>query len=156
MNGRVKYWFLLAASMGFVSCANQDKSLMVKQFYLRDEVDKESVEPMIRAEKNRALYGAVSMEERKQRLGQYYTVLWNDPEGVGSAPAVVTFEFQQGGSGSVIKKRTQTFDASNDSGKAVFSVIGDDYFKSGKVLTWKITLSRGARVVSSKQSYLWE
>lgn len=129
---------------------------MVKQFYLRDEIDKENVEPMIRAEKNRALYGAVSMEERKQRLGQYYTVLWNDPPGAGNGEVEVVFEFQQGGSGSKIKKRSHRFPAGDHSGKAVFSVIGDDYFKGGKVLTWKVSLLRGGRVLATKQSYLWE
>lgn len=129
---------------------------MVKQFYLRDEIDKENVEPMIRAEKNRALYGAVSMEERKQRLGQYYTVLWNDHAGAGNGEVEVVFEFQQGGSGSMIKKRSHRFAAGDSTGKAVFSVIGDDYFKGGKVLTWKISLMRGGRVLATKQSYLWE
>ncbi len=141
--------------MGFGSCAGPDNLLTVKQFYVRDEKDDQDIEPMIRAEKNRIFHGAVSMEERRGRLGQYYTVLWNDSEGAGSSHTVV-FEFQQGGSGSLIKKRTVSFANGDASGKAAFSVIGDDYFKSGKVLAWKISLLRGKEVISTKQSYLWQ
>lgn len=110
---------------------------------------------MVRMEKERRLRGAVSMEERRGRLGQYYTMLWNDQAGAGSAPVEVLFEFQQGGSASKIKRRTMGFPASDKSGKAEFSVIGDDYFKGGRVLAWKATLSRGPKVLATRQSYLW-
>ena len=141
--------------MGLGACAGPDNGLTVKQFYVRDQKDDQSIDPMVRAEKNRIFYGAVSMEERRSRLGQYYTVLWNDADGAGS-PHTVVFEFQQGGSGSQIKKRTVSFSGGESSGKAVFSVIGDDYFKGGKVLAWKISLVRGKEVISTKQSYLWQ
>lgn len=144
------------AAMVLSSCASHDKTLVVKQFYLRDEKDSNDDEPMIRAEKNLLLYGAVSMEERRQRLGQYYTALWEDPAGAGSGEVEVVFEFQQGKTGSQIKRRTVQFDSSEKSGKAAFSVIGDDYFKGGRALAWKISLLRGGRVLDTKQSYLWE
>jgi hypothetical protein len=156
LNGFVKYWYLLLAAMVLSSCASHDKALIVKQFYLRDERDAKDDEPMIRGEKNLLLYGAVSMEERKQRLGQYYTALWEDRAGAGSGEVEVVFEFQQGKTGSQIKRRTVKFDSSEVSGKAVFSVIGDDYFKSGRALAWKISVLRGGKVLDTKQSYLWE
>lgn len=111
---------------------------------------------MIRGEKNRRLHGAISMEERKKLLGQYYTILWNDAEGVGSGPVTVRFDYQQGSSGSRIKSRSETFSSDTTSGKAEFSVVGDDYYKNGKVITWKATLSRGGKTLGTKQSYLWE
>lgn len=150
----MKFGYLLVAALGLGACAGPDKLLTVKQFYVRDQEDNNNVDPMVRAEKNRIFHGAVSMEERRGRLGQYYTVLWNDADGAGSGHTVV-FEFQQGGSGSRIKKREVSFPAGEDSGKAVFSVIGDDYFKGGKVLVWKISLLRGKEVISTRQSYLW-
>jgi hypothetical protein len=156
LNGPVKYWYLLVAAIGLGACAGPEKSLTVKQFYLRDQEDVSNDEPFIRGEKSKFLYGAVSMEERKGRLGQYYTVLWSDKAGTGSGEAEVVFEFQQGKSGSLIKKRVSKFSADNSEGKAEFSVIGDDYFKGGKVLSWKISLLRGGKVVSTKQSYLWK
>ena len=156
MNGAVKYCGLLLVALVLGSCAGTDKTLTVKQFYLRDQNDNDRDDPMVRGEKNRILYGAVSMAERKDRLGQYYTVLWNDADGVGNGEVEVLFEFQQGKTASKIKKRSQTFPASDPSGKAVFSVIGDDYFKSGKVLAWRVTVSRGGRTLDQERSYLWK
>ena len=112
----MKYWYLLVAAIGLGACAGPEKSLTVKQFYLRNQEDVTSDEPFIRGEKSKFLYGAVSMAERKNRLGQYYTVLWSDKEGTGSGEVQVVFEFQQGKSGSQIKKRVSTFSADNREG----------------------------------------
>ena len=128
----------------------------MKQFYLRDQVEDDLDDPMMRGEKSRLLHGAVTMAERSDRLGQYYTVLWNDADGAGSGPVEVRFDYRQGASGSRIKTRSETFSAKTPSGKAVFSVIGDDYSKRGKVISWKVTLLRDGRALSSKQSYMWE
>lgn len=111
---------------------------------------------MVRMEKERHLRGAVSMEERRARLGQYYTLVWDDPEGVGQGNARLLLEYQQGGSGSRVKKMVRDFPASESHGVAEFAVIGDDYFKNGKVLAWKASLQRGGRTLATKQSYLWQ
>jgi hypothetical protein len=152
----VKHWYLFLFLLGLGACAGPDSHLTVKQFYLRDQVEDDLEDPMMRGEKSRILHGAVSMAERRDRLGQYYTILWNDANGVGSAPVEIRFDYRQGGSASRIKTRSETFSADTSSGKAVFSVIGDDYFKRGKVIGWKVTLLRGGKVLSTKQSYLWE
>jgi hypothetical protein len=111
---------------------------------------------MVRMEKGRRLRGAVSMEERRQRLGQYFTVLWSDPGGAGSGGVEVHFEYQQGASASRIKRMSRSFPASDTSGTAEFAVIGDDYFKGGKVLAWRASVRRGGRELASRQSYLWK
>ncbi|RYD38557.1 MAG: hypothetical protein EOP87_01355 [Verrucomicrobiaceae bacterium] len=152
----MKHWYLLLSLLGLGACAGPDSHLTVKQFYLRDQVEDDLDDPMLRGEKSRLLHGAVSMEERRGKLGQYYTVLWNDADGAGSGPVEVRYDYRQGSSGSRIKTRSETFSAETSSGKAVFSVIGDDYFKRGKVIGWKVTLLRGSRVLSTKQSYMWE
>ena len=61
---------------------------------------------MVRQEKLRRLYGAVSIEERKAKLGQYYTTLWSLPESIGSDREII-FHYQQGGSGSLVKTMTR-------------------------------------------------
>ncbi len=111
---------------------------------------------MVRMEKERRLRGAVSMAERKERLGQYYTVLWSDRDGVGTGEVEVIFEYQQGATASLVKHMTKNFKASDESGKAEFAVIGENYFKNGKVLAWKATVRRGKQVVATRQSYLWQ
>lgn len=110
---------------------------------------------MVRMETLRRLHGAVTAVERRDRLGQYYTLIWNDPAGVGQGEVEVVFQYQQGASASQVKRMSKKFPASDASGTVEFAVIGDDYLTRGKVLTWKATVLRGGREVASKQSYLW-
>ena len=130
--------------------------LVVKQFLLRDQVRDRDEEPMVRMEKERRLRGAVSMEERHQRLGQYYTLLWSDPAGAGQGPVEVVFQYQQGASASRVKRMTKEFPASDAAeGIAEFAVIGDDYFTNGRVLAWQATVLRDGREFASRRSFLW-
>ena len=111
---------------------------------------------MVRMEKERRLRGAVSMAERRERLGQYYTLRWNDPAGAGQGAVTLTFEYQQGATASRVKKMVANFPSAEGSGTTEFAVIGEDYFTGGKVLAWKATLERGGRVIASRRSYLWQ
>lgn len=129
---------------------------MVKQFKMRDQERDNADEPLVRMEKERHLLGAVTMEQRRQRLGQYYTILWHDPTGVGQGNPRVVFQYQQGATASLVKRMTKDFPSSAAEGTAAFAVIGDDYFKNGKVLAWKATLLRGDRELASRRSYLWQ
>lgn len=142
--------FLLGA------CAGPPEALVVKQFQLRDQTRDRIDEPMVKMEKERRLHGAVSMAERRDRLGQYYTLLWNDPAGAGQGEVELIFQYQQGASASRVKQMIKTFPSAESKGSAEFAVIGDDYFKGGKVLAWKATLQRGKRVIATRQSYLWQ
>lgn len=141
--------FLLAA------CAGPPETLVVKQYMVRNQEPSESDEPMVKMEKSRRLHGAVSMAERRQRLGQYYTLLWHDPEGVGQGEVEVLFKYQQGASASRVKVMRKTFPADAAEGVAEFAVIGDDYFNNGKVLSWRASVTRGGKELASRQSYLW-
>ncbi len=145
---------LVALLLG--ACAGPPEALVVKQFQLRDQVRNPKDEPMVRMEKERHLHGAVSMAERRQRLGQYYTLLWHDPAGAGHGPVEVVFQYQQGATASLVKHMTKSFPASETKGVADFAVIGDDYFKGGRVLAWKATLRRGGRELATRRSYLWQ
>lgn len=150
----LRYSLLLALFLS--ACAGQRGPLVVKQFQLRDQVPFGTEEPMTRMEKERRLHGAVTMAERRNRLGQYYDVFWRDPAGSNPSPVEVVFEYQQGASASLIKRMSRIFPASGSSGTAEFAVIGDDYFKGGKVLAWKTTFLRGNRIVATRRSYLWQ
>ncbi len=129
---------------------------MVKQFQLRDQDTRSTGEPMVQMEKARRLHGAVSMAERRNKLGQYYTLLWHDPAGADQGEVEVTLQYQQGTTASRVKRMVRCFPAADSQGTAEFAVIGDDYFKGGKVLAWKATLRRGKREIASHQSYLWQ
>ena len=111
---------------------------------------------MVRMEKSRRLLGAVSMEERRNRLGQYYTLDWNDPNGVGQGEVELIFQYQQGATASLVKKMVRSFPSATREGQVEFAIIGEDYFKGGRILAWKATLQRGGKIISTKQSYLWQ
>ena len=145
---------LVALSAVLASCAGDSRKLEVKQFVLRDATSDFNEDPMIRGEKTRRLFGAIGVREQSQRLGQYYTVLWRDE--AGGAPVEVVFEYQQGATGSRIKRSVQKFAPDASSGKAEFNVTGDNYTKGGKVLGWKVSLVRGGQVLDSRKSYLWQ
>jgi len=138
------------------ACAGPREALVVKQFQLRDQESGKTDEPMVKMEKDRRLHGAVSMAERRNKLGQYYTMLWHDPAGVNQGDVEVVFQYQQGATASRVKRMVREFPAADSEGTVEFAVIGDDYFKGGKVLAWKASLQRGKRVIATRQSYLWQ
>lgn len=138
------------------ACAGPRDPLVVKQYLLRDQARDSDDEPMVRMEKERRLRGAISMDERRQRLGQYYSILWSDRQGAGKGQVEVVLEYRQGASASRIKRMTKTFPAFEGEGIAHFAVAGDDYLKNGRVLAWQATLTRGGREIASRRSYLWK
>lgn len=143
-------------SLWLGACAARHGALEVRQFKLRDQRTDYTEDPMVRMEKQRHLRGAVSLEERRQRLGQYFTVLWHDESGTrGDDPIEVLFEYRQGASASRIKRQSRSFPAGTPAGEALFQVTGDDYFKGGRVVSWQTTLRRGQNVIASRRSYLW-
>ncbi|MGL4399368.1 MAG: hypothetical protein ACRCXD_05845 [Luteolibacter sp.] len=151
----MKHFILFLSPLLLGACVGTTRKLEVKQFHFRDETLVSTDEPMIRMEKLRRLHGAVTAIERRERLGQYFTLLWNDSDGVGDGEVEVVFQYQQGASASKVKRMSKRFPASDAAGIVEFAVIGGDYFKGGKVLTWKATVFRGTREIGSKQSYLW-
>lgn len=148
----MKNYFIIALALVLVSCGGSPDALVVKSFTLRDQDSTIENDPMVQNEKMRRLYGAVSVEERKQRLGEYYMVQWNADS---SLEKEIIFQYQQGKSGSRIKRMTRLIPAGTAEGSQEFAVIGDDYFDNGRVLAWKMTLKVGGEDISTKQSYLW-
>lgn len=137
-----------------VSCADRNADpLVVKIHTLRDQNMRGAEDPMVGHEKMRRLFGAISMEERRQRLGQYYTVLWNAD---AATEKEVLFQYLQAGSGSRVKSMRREIAPGTADGKEEFAVIGDDYFENGRVLAWKISLVSGGGTIATEQSYLWE
>jgi uncharacterized protein YcfL len=153
-HGVIRYFSLLAIGL-LVGCTGPHQALTVQQFQLLDQNTLITDEPMVAMEKQRRLHGAVSMAERQNRLGSYYSMYWNDAAGKGTGEVKVTFQYQQGATASQIKQLTQTFPSSDASGTAEFAIIGENYSKHGKVLAWKATLQRGDQVISTRKSYLW-
>ena len=154
--GMTRCLLLLLLLIGLGACARPKEMLVVRQFKVMDAKFPEAGDPMIRCEKERRLYGAISMAEYKARFGSYYTCLWDDPRGAGSGEVELLFEYQQGATASQVKHLLKRFNSSDTSGKAEFAIIGNDYFKNGRILAWKVTLSRGTKVLTTRKSRLWQ
>lgn len=154
---RVKnFLYSLAAVLSLGACTGPTAPLVVKQFQLRDQVVATADERFVRMEKLRRLHGAVSMAERREKLGQYYSLIWSLPPGQATGPAKLIFQYQQGATASRVKRMVKSFPAAETRGTAEFAIIGSDYFKGGKVLAWKATLECGGKAIASRQSYLWQ
>lgn len=149
------FWrYLLLMVFGLVAGCGSPETLEVKPFHIREVGLGNEGEPLIDAEERRRMYGAVGVREQEQRLGQYFSIHWRD-ESLGQ-PVRVKFEYQQASTASKVLVKFQDFDAESREGKAEFAIIGDDYLKGGRVLSWKCTLLRGGQEVASRHSYLWE
>lgn len=149
----MKILSIAVLSVLIIGCAKTSDPLVVKLQTVRDQGMEKEDDPMSRHERVRRFHGAVSMEERRQRLGQYYTILWQADAKVSKE---LLFEYQQAQTGSKIKTMRRQLDAMTGSGKEEFSVIGDDYFNNGRVLTWRVSLIVDGKTIATEQSYLWE
>lgn len=154
---RVLLFGLGVASVSLVSCSSQVENLVVDKFSLRDVKIEGTDVPMVRGDQQKRLYGAVTIADHEARLGQYYEISWClDGKVVeASEPVTVIFRYRQASSGAELKFLSQRYPAGTPRGKVEFNIIGDDYKKGGRVLSWKADLVYGGRVIDSKQSYLW-
>lgn len=156
----MKIWYTLLPCLALASCSNQAKLLEVDKFTLRNTKISDQDVPMVRGDQRKYFFGAVTLEEQRQRLGQYYTLTWDlssKPQFVKHPqPVVLTFYYRQGGTGAQIKRRVQRYTNGEKLGKLEVNIIGDDYLEGGRVLSWRATLQRGNQLLASEQSYLWK
>jgi len=102
---------------------------------------------MVRGDQQRRLYGAITIEEHEARLGQYYEVRW-DLKGKEHLLAQTL--------NSELKVISKQYPTDVTKGKIDFQIIGEDYKTNGRVLAWKAELVIDGKIISSKQSFLWE
>jgi len=102
---------------------------------------------------NKRLFGAVSLEERVLRRGNYYHIRWRRLS--GTAPVQILFEYRQARTGAAVKKKVLTKEASRK-GSGEIVIGGRDYLRDGHVQSWRVRLFDGEKLVATKQSYLWE
>ena len=150
----MRWWFCGLWALVMVSCGSPPDVLTVKQFHLR-EVDVSTGEnEVVRGEKLKRLHGAVSAEEHRDRLGQYFTVRWNGPVGRESEPVRLVFDYRQAATASRVLTLEHDL-AGTAKGTAEFHVAGEAYQKGGRVLAWRLRLFRGGELVETRRSYMW-
>ena len=117
----------------------------------------ENDDQMVRGEVQRYLHGAVTVEERSQKIGQYYHVTWKQSDQLTAGLAgktEVVFEYLQAASGSMVKRIVQRAQSPAHA-DAYFTIAGKDYAKNGRVLAWRVSVHNNGEALGSKQSYLW-
>ena len=127
------------------SCAEQVSRIEhVREVPLKTTVVPAEDVGMHRTQATYLLHGAVSQQQRLQRLGQYYFVTWNDANPEQAATLVMT--------------KSISYPAGRKGGtqNSVFEFIGDEAREKGEILAWKLVLkdNRG-KTISERHSYLW-
>lgn len=147
-------WICGLGALALASCGGPGPGLDVKVFHLRDAGEVREKNEVVRGEHLKRLYGAVSMEERRERLGLYYTVRWNGPVGYETQPVKIVFDYRQAATGAKILTMTRE-EPGTARGSVEFAVTGEAYRKGGRVLAWRMRLYRGGELVDTEYSYLW-
>ncbi|MCW1886947.1 hypothetical protein OKA04_19565 [Luteolibacter flavescens] len=143
----------MISALALWSCGSP-QVLDVRPLHIRDVSTAESDDPMIRGDRMRRFHGAVSVGEKGERMGYTYTILWNEASSPDAGEIV--FEYQQGSTGSRVKKMVHRISDGETSGRAEFAILGKDYREGGRVLAWRCTMYRGGREIASRHSYLWQ
>ncbi len=116
------------------------------------ELEKLTLDPMIRFERERINFGAVTTIDREQRYGHYFTFFWRTSR---QADVIVRLEYRQANLGAYVQAKEQFYKDVKGSVKTDFRVIGDDYRQEGKITGWRAVLIENGRIVALNQSFLW-
>jgi hypothetical protein len=146
------------ASPGFAAEAKPNdliRFIKTKLFFL-DASAKSPLETgqdrYVEFERKRALYGAITPSDQRERYGNYFTFIW---EAKRTADVVMRLEYRQQTLGPMIQMQEIPYRAAHGRLITRFQVTGDDYLQYGRVLAWRVTILEGGRVIAEKRSYLW-
>lgn len=147
--------FCVGAFCLLVSCTTETRLESVREVPIKSAALTGFETGLMWAQITYIMYGARTSAERRERMGQYYYVTWSDAN--PDLPAKLVFDYQQSNTGSKVYTKTIELPAGRSGGeeKNVFTIIGDEYFDKGPVLTWKTRLFIDDRLVSTRKSYLW-
>ena len=110
-----------------------------------------------RANARYAMFRANSARQRKDRIGDYYYLDWYDAE--PAQPVKIVMRYTQAATGSTVLTRTMEMTDPRPkpgSRHTHFFFSGPERAKGGDIMTWRIDLYCGGRLVDHRQSYLWQ
>lgn len=111
----------------------------------------------LRANARYAMYKAHTVNQRKDRLGDYYYLDWYDAE--PQQPVKIVMSYTQALTGAAVLTRTIEFNKPRTkagSRQTQFFFSGPERAKGGDIMSWRIDLYCGGKLVDHRQSYLWE
>lgn len=150
----------LIVLVGLAACASSPKPVgftKVKYYHLKDKdarTESYSIDPMIRFERQHLFHGAVTEEQRHERLGHYYTLSWNAP--ATRSPVTVRFEYRQSRTGERVLTFDQVVTKVREKNKTALRITGESYHRDGRVVAWQATLLQDGRVLDQTRSFLWK
>ena len=149
---------LLLPAAGFAADAKPDgliRFIKAKLFFL-DASPKSPLDTgtdrYVEFERKRALYGAITPSDQRERYGNYFTFMW---EAKRPVDVVMRLEYRQQSLGPMVQTKEIPYRAASGRIITRFQVTGDDYLQYGRVLAWRATIVERGRVVAEKKSYLW-
>lgn len=145
---------MILGALGLFSCSGPRSILEIRHSHLRALALESEVEAL-RGEQWYRFHGAVTAEERRNRLGHYYGVAWRGPEELERLPVRLVFKYRQAATGSEVRQREVSAPA-GFRGKTELQITGPGYLKGGRVVSWHLSYYRGDQLVETRQSYLWE
>jgi hypothetical protein len=133
---------------------NDDFQFRKSQLFLNDpKTFKITDDPMIRFERERINFKAVSQVDRQQRYGNYFTFSWRAAR---KGDITVRLEYRQENLGPYVMAKEVFYKDVKGSVKTEFKVVGDDYLQDGRVVAWRALLIENGRIVGLTQSNLWD
>jgi hypothetical protein len=104
-------------------------------------------------ERTYRMYGAITGADQRQRFGNYFDFFWRVKR---PANVTVRLEYRQEKLRSFLQARELSYPNAKGNYKTEFTVIGDDYFNDGRVISWRCLLIENGHIVAENRSYLWE
>jgi hypothetical protein len=154
-----RLFLLVLLCSGLAACSSVSKGpggevSKVKPYHLQPLEILRTTDPSIHFERMHYLYGAVSLAEKMERAGHYYTIWWKADD--ASQPVKVRFEYRQKLTGLNVKvKEEDVASVRSGSNSTKFQVTGAEYQTDGPVTAWRVQVLRGKEVLASQQSFLW-
>lgn len=146
---------VLLVSALISACATKEpEPLRVRQFHMSSITPSSINSQMVRGEQQYRLRGEVTSAERQTKLGQYYTVHWENTVNA-PAPLRIIMDYQQAATGFKQLQMVSDLPVGERSGDIEFQVNGENYRRNGRVLSWRMRLMSGEQVIDEKRSYLW-
>lgn len=147
---------LLGGVSGCASDAGKLGFTKVKYYHLKEEdhrAESSSIDPMIRFEREHFLHGATTIEEKRDRLGHYYTLFWRGRPGEG--PVTLRFDYSQSRSGDRVFTYEEVITDVRGRNTTSFRITGEPYHRFGRVIAWQAQLLQDGRVLDTARSFLW-
>jgi hypothetical protein len=116
------------------------------------EFEKPTIDQMIRFERERINFGAVTSYDKQQRYGHYFTFFWRAGR---QADLTIRLEYRQSNLGAYVLAKEQFYPAVKGSVKTDFTVTGDEYKLDGRITGWRVLLIENNKIVALGQSFLW-